>query len=216
MKITLPYFLEDYLTKKFGMIHSRIYRTVKDKNGKIISRKKMVGHSTVSNFMYGLYNDFNAHAAAGGAWGSSAPATAPNACRQISGAWSILGTSFGGRLDGLITNDIKGILIGTGSTAPTPGDYKIETQIMHGVGGGQMIYDTCRSTNGVTVLGSVSDLIISRSFVNNSGGTISPSEVAIHVNSAALYYCIYRETFSPDTVNDGQTYTIDILFSMTT
>ena len=64
-----------------------------------------------------------------------------------------------------------GILCGTGTTAVTNADYKIETKIAHGVGAGQFDYGA-HSRTAAQVVGSNVDFVISRSFYNGSGGSI--------------------------------------------
>jgi len=95
-------------------------------------------------------------------------------------------------------NTTTGILIGSGTTAPTMADYKIETQL------------TANVTHGATSLfldapdANTYVAAIARTFTNLTGGILAIREVALVVEASsapAYYFCIDRTLFSEDVPN---------------
>ena len=115
--------------------------------------------------------------------------------------------------------DYKGIVIGTGITAVTIDDYKLDTQIMQGTGSGQMRH--LASTPGwPAVVGSNCSFLTSRTFLNNSGGSITVRESGIYCRvKGPTYYgyaCIVRDIFGTlQAVPDGGSITIDYTLGIT-
>lgn len=81
-----------------------------------------------------------------------------------------------------VGDDTYGIMVGTGTTAPTIDDYKLEAQIAHGTGAGQMQYGDV-AFGLPTASGSVSHFTVTRDFANASGGTITVNEIALYVRA---------------------------------
>ena len=81
-----------------------------------------------------------------------------------------------------VGDDAYGLVIGIGTTAPTIDDYKLETQIAHGTGGGQIQYGDV-AFGLPTASGSVSHFTVTRDFPNASGGTITVNEIALYVRA---------------------------------
>jgi hypothetical protein len=105
-----------------------------------------------------------------------------------------------------------GVLVGTGTTAVTNVDYKIETLIAHGVGAGQLDYGA-HSRTAAQVVGSNVDFVISRAFYNGSGGSITVNEIGIScatVDSGGntRYFLIVRDVITPVAVANAQTLTV--------
>ena len=75
-----------------------------------------------------------------------------------------------------------GLVIGTGSVAPTITDYVLGAQILHGIGVGQMQY-------GNVAFGlpasdpTTSSFTITRDFANASGGLITVNEIGLYVKA---------------------------------
>ena len=115
--------------------------------------------------------------------------------------------------------DAIGIVIGTGVAAVTIDDYKLEDQIMQGTGPGQMRH--LASTPGwPSVAGSNCDFLTSRTFLNNSGGSITVRESGIYCRvKGTTYYgyaCIVRDVLAtPLDVPDGGSITIDYTLRIT-
>ena len=107
-------------------------------------------------------------------------------------------------------DDNYGIQIGTGTTAPAITDYRLTSLIPNGTSAGQMQY------GAVTVMSPVINttnntgyITVTRAFTNNSGGSITVSEVGL----VALYYyndvlLIHDLLPTPITVPNGSTLSI--------
>ena len=108
-----------------------------------------------------------------------------------------------------------GIIVGTGTTAPTIDDYAIETLIDH---------DAAPPTAGALQYGAVafgapssdattSQFTITRNFANASGGAITVNEIALYVegyDTAVRYFMTIRDVIGGGiAVPDGQTLTIN-------
>lgn len=102
------------------------------------------------------------------------------------------------RVDAPINDDTHGIVVGTGSTAETNTDYKLEAQLTEGVGAGNI-------THGAMVVGTAGvvganvDLEIKRSFPNNTGSTITVAEAGVYAKQGIFvpyYHCIIRDVLA--------------------
>lgn len=111
------------------------------------------------------------------------------------------------------TYDYVGILIGTGTTAPTNVDYAMEAAIAHGLSTGEMEYGAQSYTNP-TVVGANVDFIITRTFTNSSGASISVTEIGLFaatkkVTNISAYPCIARDVLTEaEVVTDGAAITV--------
>lgn len=75
-----------------------------------------------------------------------------------------------------------GIVLGTGITAVTNSDYKLDTIIAHGTGSGQLDYGAS-SLTAAAVVGANVDMVLSRAFYNGSGATVTVKEMGIYAKS---------------------------------
>lgn len=101
---------------------------------------------------------------------------------------------------GLINNSSYGIVVGTGNTAVTNADYKLETRLSHGAGVGNISYGV--GTMGTaSVVGPNVDLPdIKRTFTNNTGVLIVVREVGIYSRmtlAGGKYHCLVRDVLAP-------------------
>jgi len=99
-----------------------------------------------------------------------------------------------------------GIVVGSGTTAVTPTDTKLETKIAHGTGSGQLVYLGC-GLKPVAISGSDAYVDLVRFFENQSGGNVTINEVGIYAIGASQQwgFCICRDVLSSSiTVADGQ------------
>lgn len=106
----------------------------------------------------------------------------------------------------------QGVVVGTGNTAPTIDDYKLETPIAHGVGAGQLSY--AAQAWGVPASDvTTSHFTVTRNISNNSGGAITVNEVALYVqgyDGSARYFMIIRDVIAGGiNVPNGQTLTVN-------
>lgn len=116
----------------------------------------------------------------------------------------------------LVNDDTFGIIVGTGTTAPTIDDYAIETQIMDGAGGGQLEYGTV--TYGIPASdATTSQFTITRDFANASGGAITVNEIALYVKGylyedlhLTYYFMTIRDVIGGGiSVPNGETLTVN-------
>ena len=91
-------------------------------------------------------------------------------------------------------SDSYGIQVGSGTTPPTNTDYCLETLIVHGVGAGQLDYGA-HSRTEAGVVGANVDFIISRTFYNGSGATVTVNEIGVVCTMAAVswFFLLIRD-----------------------
>lgn len=100
-----------------------------------------------------------------------------------------------------------GIFVGTGATAPTNTDYAPETQIAHGSGTGELNYQAGTYTEA-QIVGSNVDFILTRTFINLSGGTIGVTESGLILSGyVGVYLCIHDVSTAINVLN-AQTLTV--------
>ena len=76
-----------------------------------------------------------------------------------------------------------GIVVGTGTTAPTTTDDKLESQIAHGEAAAELLYGGCEVSGlqfGALPGGHAGEFTIRRYFTNNSGGVVKVCEAGIY------------------------------------
>jgi len=190
-KINIKDTIQDAL-KLHNNIDMRLTVTVKDKDGKIIKVHKQKSHSFLMNFLAMLadlmlqqYNTFNNNypfLSTADTWWTYAPnyTTVQNALTILDGA----------------NDSTYGIVVGTGTATPTPKDYELGNQIANGTGSGQLVYGAhtlspAPSTSGeqggtstpssglLTISSNTTSFQVSRTFQNQSGASITVSEVGI-------------------------------------
>jgi len=112
-----------------------------------------------------------------------------------------------------IADITHGIIVGTGTTAPTIDDYAIETLIDHGTDPGELQY-------GAVAFGApasdatTSQFTITRDFANASGGAITVNEIALYAKGykygTSYYFMVIRDVIAGGiAVPDGQTLTVN-------
>ena len=72
-----------------------------------------------------------------------------------------------------------GIQIGTGTTSPLPTDTALTSPIANGTGAGQMSYPSTPTFSSVSIKGNTASFTISSTIANNSGASITVSEVGL-------------------------------------
>lgn len=116
-----------------------------------------------------------------------------------------------------VADILKGIVVGTNSTAVTITDFKLGTQIAHGTAADQLSHSavgfTAPSTNATTT-----SFTISRTFANNSPGSITVNECGLYttVQSTVIYCCPIRDIISGGiAVPVGKTLTVTYTIGVT-
>jgi len=178
---------------------------VKDK-GKVIYSKQFESHSFVAQWLQLLYGVFgeNGLSILGNAYPASGSATTPFQMNAGSG------------------NQNFGIQVGSGTTKSI-NDTALDSLIANGSGSGQLSYGamsfTSPTINTSTNQGSFS---VSRSFTNNSGGSVTVSEVGVVVQTFASnrnfydIFIIHDILSSPITLSNTQVLTVTYIFSIQT
>jgi hypothetical protein len=114
-----------------------------------------------------------------------------------------------------------GILVGTGTTAPTINDYAMETLITHGTGAGQLQYGAV-AFGLPTATAVLSYFTVTRDFSNASGGSIVVNEIGLAVDMHPtnqvfsntrpnnVFILTIRDVIGGGiTVDDGETLTVN-------
>ena len=121
-----------------------------------------------------------------------------------------------------VNQSIRGIVVGTGTNAVTVDDYKLQTQILHGITTGKLEYLSCAATN-LVVTGATYSFDLERVFKNSSGGAIAVSEIGIYAYcwyyaypSTYSYFAMVRDIVSPaESIADGTYMKITYTFQIT-
>jgi len=199
---------------------------VRDKDGKVIKRYKQKSHSPTANFI-GLMLPLTWYKETGNSWTFTNTSNS-----EYSYAPTITGNG-GGIIypnSGYNNNDyIVNILVGSGSQSNSYNAYNLNAPISNGSGTGQLIYSTLSTPTNITINGNEAYFIISQSYTNQSGATITISEVGIILNlitEAASSYSPSTSTVvgntlvwydvlsSPISVGNGQNVVIYYTFSV--
>jgi len=99
-----------------------------------------------------------------------------------------------------------GIVVGSGTTAVTPTDTKLETKIAHGKSAGQLLH-LGNALYPVVVSAPDAYVDLVRFFENQSGGDVTINEVGIYALASPNQYafCICRDVLSTSvTVANGE------------
>jgi len=127
-------------------------------------------------------------------------------------AWDTGFDDFSGDINAVAGDDNHGIVVGT-NTGPTAEDnlnYKLDTKILHSAVGaaGKLNYQAMTWVAPRTV-GLNIDLDISRTFLNETGGTITIKEIGIITWGYEDYYhLILRDVVEDEAVDDAETLTV--------
>lgn len=180
--------------------------TVKDKDGKVTERRVMRSRSFVRQFLELLWIQTY-----------QIPEVAPYSVRDTGNALQdICESSYTFACNGGVGVITHGIIVGTGTTAPTIDNYVIEALIDHDAApptGGRMQY-------GAVAFGApasdatTSQFTITRNFANASGGAITVNEIALYVKGwkydTTYYFMIIRDKITGGiAVPDGETLTVN-------
>jgi hypothetical protein len=191
---------------------------VKNQIGKTLVRKRGTSKSLLKNFMLWLQQWFTMTTATGFAsnWTASDTSntsrTFPYASSQTQGSFGY----FGAGANMLVI----GLRVGSGTQAVSPNDYELQTLITHGTSSGQLIYNA-QTVEAVTVVGQTASFRVTRTFTNNSGGSVTVREIGAafdqrDTSGADRYICYLRDVLpAAVTVPDGSTFTLRYTFSVT-
>lgn len=160
----------DHLVFAPGELGAVLEWTVTDKDGKVREHKVVKSKSYVRQFFDLLMVQMN-----------SVTELVPSTIRDTANVErEICVSAFNFACNAVANTDSYGIQVGTGNTAPTISDCKLQTQIAHGSGAGQLQY------GGVTFGLPTSDatqshFTVTRNFSNQSGSPITVYEIGLVV-----------------------------------
>lgn len=207
----IPFKVETFLNKIIKTQIVTIVETFIDDK----LQKKFYGKSLTGNFLNAIYSHFNDNNA-----NFLVPGAPWNGSRQI--GINLAGAPIGWtepvmNLDAGVADLTQGIVVGSGSTAPAPGDVNLQTTITNGVGAGQLSYSIQTSTQGTTISGSNTSFILQRLMTNGSGGNVTVNEIGLIFSAGGQSFLIYRDVLgSSDVIPNGSTYRVNITFQITT
>jgi len=168
---------------------------VKDRNGKIIARLKSEARSWLKQWNQLIY---------GGMSNSAQTVTDTGGTgRTQSVSYDLLGAA------GVAGDATRGVVVGTGTTGVTISDFRLESQVAHGTGAGQLEHQATQVIYP-TVSGSQCYFQLKRILVNHSGGLVSVNEIAIYGDiTSSFRACIARDVLAGTvTIPDGGSITV--------
>jgi len=182
-----------------------IRAVVRDPDGKVISDTgQKPARSFVIQFLEFLYFMF-----VDGNGGGREATTTGGAEENIYFTTNAYITLF--RADAAINDNSKGVVLGTGEAAVTNEDYNLGSKIGAGSGAGQFIYEA-HDIGTAAVVGPNVDLVLKRSFINNSGSSITVKEAGVLTRyGTAQQFLIIRDLLTvpvPDMYGLTITYTL--------
>ncbi len=93
----------------------------------------------------------------------------------------------------------RGCVVGSGNAPVTINDYKLETQINHGVGPGQIEHYECTILYPPSVAGSQCSFRVKRIFHNASGAPVTVREIGVYASISNNYdACVIRDVLGAD------------------
>ena len=193
-----------------GKLGAILELIVRDKSGRVTEHQMMRSESFVKQFLQALWMHMTYMPNSG-----SAPINYVKAFKDTDGNNFYSDCkSDDWRTNAGVGATGYGILVGTGATAPTINDFKIEALIAHGVGAGQLQYSAV--TFGAPAAdASTSQFTITRDFANGSGGSITVREIGLAVqlkdlsSTPAAHYILTIRDAVNITIPTGQTLTVN-------
>jgi hypothetical protein len=196
---------------------------VRDRNGKLISRKKAPARSWLKAFIVMLKGEF---ATRHGTTTGNANVSVVDETGTARTYPLHIATSYSPYYMNLSTlgdaGDVtQGIIVGTSDTPNTLTTYALGGKISHGSGSGQLVYGAETLEDVTNPSGNDLQFRITRTFTNNSGSTITVKEVGLLVKKydasiSSKSFLVARDVLpSPVDVPDGATLTIRYVVKIT-
>jgi hypothetical protein len=195
---------------------------VRNKDGNVIKRYKQKSHSPTANFI-GIMLPYTWYNGTGNSWTIK---TTSNTTFTYQPYLANPGTGISYPNNGYNYNIyIVNILVGSGSNISPYNAYNLNAPISNGSGAGKLIYSSINIPKNITINGNQAYFIVSQSYTNQSGATITISEVGIILNlniynrssnsatggNVLVWYDILS---SPISVGNGQQVAIYYTFSV--
>jgi len=173
--------------------------TVKDKDGKVTDHRIMRSGSFVRQFLELLWIE-----------AFQIPEIAPYSVRDTANVLqAICESKWSFACNAAATDVTLGIIIGTGTVAPTINDYAIGTIIPHAtMNYGAVAFGAPASDT------TTSQFTITRNFANVSGATVTVNEIALYIKgykyNVTYYFMAIRDVIAGGiSVPNGQTLTVN-------
>lgn len=156
---------------KFGLWYSAV---VRDRHGKVISRERRKSRSFLKQWLQLIFVQMT---------------DVSSTIKDTGGLSRTSINSYNTNFTMTGTASARGIVCGTGNTPVTVEDYQLEAQIGHGYGAGQFEYLDCLASEP-SIVGTHCSFVVSRSFVNWSGATITVREIGVYMmfHNSITYY----------------------------
>jgi len=195
---------------------------VRDKDGKVIKKYKQKSHSPTANFI-GLMLPLTWYNTTGNSWTFTTTSNTTFTYQPTLKA-NGYGVAYPNNQNDYNTYIIN-IIVGSGSSSNPYNAYNLNAPISNGSGTGQLLYSSISTPTSITINGSQAYFIISQSYANQSGGTITISEVGIILNlqtensiseniNTGQVLVWYDALSSPISLSNGQSATIYYTFSV--
>lgn len=97
---------------------------------------------------------------------------------------------------GPLATATRGIVVGTGTTAVTVGDTKLQTQVLEGAAA-NLIHHILEEFTTPATSGSTRSFKATRLFLNDSGSDIVINEVGYYMLTSGWNFCLARDIVSP-------------------
>ena len=195
---------------------------VRNKDGKIIKRHKQKSHSPTANFI-GLMLPITYYANTSSSWTltSTSNTTESYSSNNPENGTGILYPNTSRKYADYLQN----IEVGSGSQSNPYNAYNLALPIANGSGTGQLLYSIPNIPTGITINGIQAYFIISQSYANESGITITISEVGLIIglsignngayNVSPVSTLVWYDVLSsPISVANGQQVVIYYTFSV--
>ena len=177
--------------------------TVKNKDGAVVEHWEKKSESLVRQWLELLYVQ-----ASGMQWPGYPIRNTGNSVRRV------IANENNFRVDAGAGNSAYSIQVGVGTTTPTINDYKLQTQIGHGVSANQLQYSNTAVAYPAVSL-SVSQVTVTRDFSNGSGGLVTVYEIGLvllglDAGHSNRYFMVIRDVIVGGiAVGNGQTLTVN-------
>ena len=190
---------------------------VRDKDGKVIKRRRFRSHSYLRQFIAMIRGiQFHTHGTSN--VGNTTVKDITGTDRGYPANAYIYAA--GMPVNCVAASSEYGLVVGTGTGANSTATYALQSQITHGTGTGQLSYGS-HTFEALTVSGSDVYFRIIRTYTNYSGAGITVNEVGIYTKAldsggTARVFCIARDLVSGGIlVPNGATLTLRYLQKIT-
>jgi hypothetical protein len=190
---------------------------VRDKNGKLLERKRIKSHSWLKQFIAWL----RMCALQGGSVLTSTINDVTGTVRTVPSTAAEYASAFTMGYNGGAGVDTYGMVVGSGDTPNSISTYALASKIAHGTGSGQLVHGATTVEDVVNPSGNDLQFRTTRTFTNNSGASVTVKEIGIYgtvkdTSYNIRYFCIVRDVLSsPSSIPDGATMTIRYIVKIT-